>query len=406
LLDRKESWGLLGHKGACPSIEREFIVPFEYQYITTPDERDEAIAALSRVNEIAVDIEGDSLYHYNERVALIQISGGGRNYVFDPFLLDSVLGLGPLFENRAILKIFHGSDYDITSLKRDYGFKIGPVFDTALAARAIGMVRYSLKELVFRFFQVTLSKEHQKSDWSMRPLSKEQLDYAAEDTVYLSSLRLLLIEEVSKNGRMDQLLEEFQMMENLSWTRKPFDPGDYIRIKGANALPFEGQQILRALVAVRDRLAREKDLPPFKVAHSGDLVRLAVERPLDETAFMEIFPKGRITRDKTLWLEAIARGVTATEPLSKKERKSGGGPPMTRYQQKLFINLRSWRDKQAETEGVEPAMVLTTPALAEVAKKRPSTIEVLKAIPILRKWQIAHYGEQLVKEVTSFVPAG
>ena len=379
---------------------------FEYQYITTSEARDEAIDRLSRLNEISVDIEGDSLYHYNERVALIQISGEDRHYVFDPFLLDSVLELRPLFENRAILKIFHGSDYDITSLKRDYGFKIGPVYDTALAARAIGMLRYSLKELVFRYFQVTLSKEHQKSDWSVRPLSKEQLDYAAEDTVYLSSLRLLLNEEVEKRGRADQILEEFKLMEELAWTRKPFDPDDYIRIKGANALPPEGQQILRELVGIRDQLAKEKDLPPFKVAHSADLVRLATERPADETAFLEIFPRGRIVKDRLLWLEAISRGAALTKPLPKKSKKAGSvsSVPMTRYQQKLFVKLRLWRDKQAEAEGVEASMILTTLGLADIIKKRVASVEMLKTSSIIRKWQIDRYGEQLVKELTTSTP--
>jgi len=377
-------------------------MPFEYQYITTAPERDIAIKELSQVVEMSVDIEGDSLYHYNERVALIQISGGGKHYIFDPLVLDSVLELGPLFENRSILKIFHGSDYDITSLKRDYGFKIGPIFDTALAARATGMVRYSLKELVAKYFQVTLCKEHQKSDWSVRPLSKEQLDYASEDTAYLSSLRSLLIAEVAKKGREDQLAEEFVFMENIAWTRKPFNPEDYLRIKGSNALPFEGQQILMELVSVRDKLAREKDLPPFKVAHSGDLVRLASERPVDEEAFAQIFPKGRISKDRVLWVEAIKKGRLSTEPLPKKERKTGGGPPMTRYQQKLFVQLRIWRDKQAELEDVEPAMVLTTPLLQEICKKRPGTLAALEAILPMRRWQISHYGEQLIKEVETF----
>ncbi len=378
-------------------------MPLEYQYITTPIERDLAIKELSSVTEMSVDIEGDSLYHYNERVALIQVSGGDKHYIFDPLVLDSVLELGPLFANRSILKIFHGSDYDITSLKRDYGFTIGPIFDTALAARATGMIRFSLKELVSKYFQVDLCKEHQKSDWSVRPLSKEQLDYASEDTAYLSRLRSLLIAEVSPRGRADQLAEEFVLMENIEWTRRPFNPEDYLRIKGANALPFEGQQILMELVLVRDKLAREKDLPPFKVAHSGDLVRLAEERPMDEDAFTLIFPKGRISKDKVLWLEAIKKGLVCTEPLPKKERKAGGGPPMTRYQQKLFIALRIWRDKQAQTEGVEPAMVLTTPLLQEICKKRPGTIAALESIVPLRKWQISHYGEQLIKEVTTFV---
>jgi superfamily II DNA helicase RecQ len=75
---------------------------------------------------------------------------------------------------------------------------------------------------------------------------------------------------------------------------------------------------------------------------------------------------------------------------------------MTRYQQKLFIHLRIWRDKQAELEGVEPAMILTNPLLQEICKKRPGTVAALETIAVIRKWQINHYGEQLIKELSAF----
>lgn len=369
----------------------------EYQYITTAQERDLAIKELSNTDRIGVDIEGDSLYHYNERVTLIQISGGGKNYIFDPILLDSVLGLGPIFENRSILKIFHGADYDITSLKRDFGFTIGPIFDTALAARAIGMQRWSLKELVFRFLGITLAKTHQKSNWSLRPLSQGQLDYACEDTLYLNPLYSLLTEEVVKKGREDQIAEECILLEGLNWSRKPFDPNDYLRITGASSLPFDAQKILRELIIVREKISKEEDLPPFKVAHNSDLIKLAVHAPKNEEAFTKLFSKGRIMWEMPSWLAAIQNGIASEKPLPQKEKKRN--TPMTISQQKLFARLRVWRDQQAKLDEVEAAMVLTTPLLKTIAKKRPVTISELASIPVLRKWQINRYGEKLTQEI-------
>ena len=371
-------------------------MPFPYYYITTPAQRDEAVKNLLHANVIGVDTEGDSLYHYNEQVALIQISGNNRHYIFDPLLLDSVKELAPLFETRSILKVFHGAEYDITSLKRDFGFKIGPVFDTALAARAIGMTRFSLKELVSRFCDVTLCKEQQKSNWSLRPLSEDQLNYACEDTVHLSTLYALLSEEVKKKGRWDQMEEECRLMEELTWMRKPFDPADYIRVKGARNLSVESQRILRELVIARDGLAREKDLPPFKVARSHELIRLALNRPQTKQAFTKLFSKGQLEKDMPVWLAAIQQGIVSKEPLSGRLKKSG--IPMTNSQQKLFVQLRRWRDQQAQLENVEAAMVLTTPLLQAIAKKKPLTIDALRAIS-LRQWQINHYGEQLLQAV-------
>ena len=372
-------------------------MPLAYRYITTARERDEAIDALSTVPMMGVDIESDSLYHYYEKVSLIQVTGGEKHYVFDPLLLDSVLELAPLFANLSILKIFHGADYDITSLKRDFDFKIGPVFDTAFAARAIGLARWSLKEVVSHYIGVTLSKVHQKSNWSLRPLSQGQLDYAAEDTAYLPTLYAFLSDEVAKKGRKDQIQEECVILENLAWSRKAFETKDYLKIKGARALSHPEQKILRELIETRDKLARERDLPPFKVAPNHDLIKLAVAPLQSEEAFVKQFRKGAILRDVPYWLEAIQKGMNSDTPLPGKEKKKNH--PMTYTQQKILARLRAWRDRQAQSETVEAAMVINTSMLHEIAKKRPDTLEALASIPLLRPWQVSHYGESLMKEV-------
>lgn len=374
---------------------------FHYEYITTPEALGEAIEHLRGSGVIGVDTEGDSLYSYQEKVSLIQISGAARHFIIDPLLLDTVQPLAILLEARSILKIFHGADYDLVSLKRDFGFNIGPIFDTTLAARALGIREFSLQNLIARYFQLTLSKTHQKSNWSIRPLPKDQLDYAAQDTAYLIPLYELLKKEIEEKGRMDQIEEECRLLEAITWSGKSFEPDDYLRIKGARALPAAAQKILRELAVVRDQLAKKRNRPPFKVISNDDLIKMAKESPRSEDDLKRLFPRetAPVFRNPALWLNAVSKGLTTTDPLPKTERN--GGAPLTPDQDKLLTRLKEWRNRQAEQEGIEPAMVITSGVLREIAKRTPRSIEALQEVASLRGWQIRRYGEPLLQEITT-----
>ena len=370
-----------------------------YEYITTPSTRDAALDLLGRAPIIGVDTEGDSLYSYQEKVSLIQISDAEKNYIFDPLLVD-VRPLGALLENRSILKIFHGADYDLVSLKRDFGFQIGPIFDTTLAARAIGIKEFSLQNLVARYFQITLSKTYQKSNWSTRPLPEAQLEYAYQDTAYLIRLYEILKEEVEKKGRANQIEEECRKLEEISWSGKDFEPEDYLRMKGSKALPQKSQRALRGLAALRDRFARERNRPPFKIISNDDLMLLAKNLPESEEDLKKLFPResAPVYRNRALWLEAIFQGVETIDPLPKKEKN--GFEPLTPDQEKALTRLREWRNRQAASEGLEPAMVITTFALKEIIKRNPKSPEELQTISSLRRWQIERYGDLVLKEIS------
>jgi len=354
---------------------------------------------------IGVDTEGDSLFSYEEQVSLIQISGEvsgvNRHYIFDPLLLDSVQPLKPLFENRSILKIFHGSDYDVVSLKRDFQFQTGPIFDTALAARAIGIQRFSLQNLIEKYFQVRLSKKYQKANWRLRPLTKEQLDYASGDTRYLFRLYKILKAEVEKKGRLDQLEEECRLMEDITWSGRPFEAGDYLRIKGARALPKASQKVLRELIVARDQVAKERNRPPFKVISSRHLMEMCVALPRDSSALETIFPNKNksVFNYASLWLGAIEKGLKSDSPLPERTRSSRA--PLNAAQKSLFLKLKSWRNAQAEAEALEPAMVFTATVLEEIARAQPRTLEAFGAIPLVRPWQAKRYGKALLEIIAS-----
>jgi len=373
-------------------------MPFTYQYITTADARDAAIADLAREPIVGVDTEGASLHRYRDRVSLIQISGAESHYVFDPLLLDTVLPLGALFENRSILKVFHGADYDILSLKRDFSFQIDPIFDTALAARATGITAFSLQNLLAHFFQVIVSKAHQKSDWSRRPLSQSQLDYAAGDTAYLVRLYGLLTTAVAERGRTDQIEEDCRLLSGIEWGDR--DEADPMRIRGAATLPTEAKRIFPSLVALRNRLAEARDVPTFKVVSNDDLLTLAKAAPSDSEGLVKCFerPRSVLLRHAEAWLGAVAAGRVADAPQINRSR-TPRRPPPTPAQEQMITNLVTWRNQQAATEGVEPAMVLTSGAIRQIVMEEVRAPDALT--PFLRQWQVRRYADALISHLTA-----
>ena len=111
------------------------------------------------VNEsrIAIDTESNSLFAYQEKVCLIQISTLKTDYLIDPFVISDLSPLAPVFANPKIEKIFHAAEYDLICLKRDYHFEFTSIFDTMLAARILGLTEIGLGSLLQNRFEVTLT---------------------------------------------------------------------------------------------------------------------------------------------------------------------------------------------------------------------------------------------------------
>ena len=371
-------------------------VSSDYLYVTAPDALAAIVAELARAPVLGVDTEADSLHAYQERVSLIQISDGRRNAVIDPLALADLSPLSRLLSDRTITKVFHGADYDVVGLKRDFGFEIASIFDTCLAAQAAGLPRYALGDLLQRYFGVTLEKKYQKAHWSRRPLSPDLLSYAAKDTQYLPALYEILRKEVEAKERLAQLEEEGALISRREWTGHAFVPDDYIRIKGATALSQPAQRVLRALAVTRDRLAKHANRPVFKVISSQDLIAMAVQRPTTLPELEALFPSASASarRYPYEWLDAIRAGLSDSTSLPP--RKLARAEPFSTAQDRLFLRLREWRSEQAKAEAVEPAMVFSTDQLKAIVRAWPTTLERLSTVPGIRRWQVDRYGAALL----------
>jgi len=372
----------------------------DYVYVTTPEVLEDVAGTMGRARVLGVDTEADSLHSYQERVSLIQISDGALNAVIDPLILTDLQPLAPVLADPGIVKVFHGADYDVVGLKRDFGFTIATIFDTCLAAQAAGAPKYSLGDLLQRYFNVTLEKKYQKAHWSKRPLVPDLLAYAAKDTQYLPALHELLRNEVQTKGRLAQIEEESEWISRREWTGHAFVPDDYARIKGATSLAPAAQRVLRALAVTRDRLAKRANRPPFKIISGDDLLTLAIHQPTTPAAIEALFPSASspVRRDIARWIEAVHAGLADESPLP--QRAGGRFDPFSAAQERVFVRLREWRTAQSKSEGVEPAMVLSTEQIKTIVRAWPKTINELAAVPSIRRWQVARYGEALLGLLT------
>jgi ribonuclease D len=270
------------------------------------------VERLSGVERLALDTEGNSFHAYTEKVCLIQIAIPGAEFVVDPLATD-VRPLGPILGSGATEVVLHGADFDVRTLKRDYQFKFARLFDTQLAARLLGRPETGLAAMVQHAFGVSLSKVHQRSDWGHRPLTSDQLAYAASDVRFLLPLRETLGKELAGAGKEAQAVQEFVRLAAIEPRPKRFDPEGFRRIRGARELEPISRSALRELYIAREGRAKATERPPFKVVGNDVLVEVARRLPRDVQALAGIrgLTPRMIERIGGMLVDAVRRGQEA-----------------------------------------------------------------------------------------------
>jgi len=231
-------------------------------------------------SSIGIDTEYDSFRYFRERLCLVQINNGSTAYLFDPFENLDISFLGDIFTDSETVKIVHSGDNDIRILSRDYNFQFKNVFDTQRAASVLGLTHLSLSKVVFHYLGVTLDKPKkvQRSQWETRPLTKEQLIYAAEDTSYLIDLYRVLEDRLKIEGLEERAHEIFTEVEAARWKEKTLDPDGYLKIRGCRELNENQQKRLKALFRWRFEKARETNRARFMILSDNNLIDLSKKK--------------------------------------------------------------------------------------------------------------------------------
>ena len=358
----------------------------EAHWIETTEALAEALGAVG-AGPLAVDLEADSFHHFREKVCLVQLAFGGRDFLVDPLAGAALSPLRPLLRTPAVRKVMHGADYDLRLLGRDHGLAVRGVFDTMIAARLTGERAFGLAALLEKHLQVTLDKSHQRADWSRRPLSAAMAAYAVEDTRHLTTLAERLSARLAELGRTEWAEEEFRRLESVRWSEVP-DPEPWRRIKGASALDRRGLAALREVAVAREALARERDLPLFRVVRDETVLELARRRPRDPRELAEVpgiprpFLSGPAGR---AMLDAIARALALPEDELPEIRRGERVRLRPEFEERVK-RLREARDRVGAALDLDPVLLAPRGTLEAVATQQEAGAPV-QEVSELRSWQ-------------------
>lgn len=369
-------------------------------------EADDAVAAflgrIGKTTRLAIDTEGASFHKFVDRIYLIQLSTNDRHAIIDPLPISAPAGLGRILEDPAIEIVFHDADYDLRLLHQDYGWNIKSIFDTRVAAQLLGITSFGLAALLEKYFSVKLDKKHQRADWSMRPLTKGMLDYAAQDTLHLLGLRDQLADELKKKDRWSWAKEEFLRLEGTRWAAE--DPGvAFLRMKGARDLSRRELALLRELVAWRDSVALQVDKATFRVVGNEPLLEASRTAPVNREALGKIkgMPRGIIDRHANDVVAAVKRGLAVPEadlPRFPKSKRWARDPD---FDSKVS-HLKTARDAAAKRLEIDPGVLCSRDRMESVARAVPRTVDEITALGELRAWQVSEVGAPFVAALKGF----
>lgn len=253
-------------------------LPEGTSFVTTAAGLDDVIDELIDEPAYALDTEFHRERSYYANVALLQLAWPGRCALIDPLAVD----LEPFSEvlEGPGLAILHASTQDLEVLLRSCGVVPSRLFDTQLAAGFLGFATPSLSSLVERVLDVHLPKASRLTDWLRRPLSEDQLTYAAADVLHLLALTDALRHELDSTGRLEWAEEECELLRTRGWG--PPDPENaWLRIKEARTLRGKSRGVAQAVAAWRERRAAELDQPVRFMLSDLAIVGIAGKPPKD-----------------------------------------------------------------------------------------------------------------------------
>lgn len=371
-------------------------------YLDTADAVDRFLSGLTGVRAIALDTEGASFHRFVDRIYLLQMSTLHHEAVIDPLPIGTPEKLGALLEHPDIEVVLHDADYDLRLLHQDYGWRVTHLFDTRVAAQLLGIRAFGLAALLERYFGLKLDKKHQRADWSMRPLTADMLDYAAQDTRHLLGLRDRLHRELEQMGRWHWAKEEFTRAEGTRWENDGEDHA-FLRLKGARDLTRRELARLRELVQWRDTIAAELDRATFRVAGNEVLLDLARVAPTSREALFAVkgFPRGMNDARAAEALAAVLRGNAVPDSELPRFPKSARWDKDPDFDDRV-AKLKGVRDVVATKLDLDPGVLCSRDRMEAVARRKPRHVDDFSGIPELRQWQVEVLGVDFVKALASF----
>jgi ribonuclease D len=320
---------------------------------------------LMEAEAYGLDAEFHGESSYFPRLAVLQVATPTRAAVVDATLVD-VSPLRPVLEGPGLM-VAHAGEQDLQVLLRATGAIPARMLDTQIAAGFLGFGSPSLLKLVSELLGVRLEKGARMSDWFKRPLTPEQITYAAADVLHLLDLRAVLEERLTAVGRLKWAYEESERHRRV---RQPDVTATWWRVKGFRQLRGKSRGVAQELAAWRERAAMAADKPARRILADEALMLLA-ERPPRSARDM---PTSRFFDARRLSAEHLEGVMAAVARGLELPRDALRLPPDTElppHLQPLATLLSAWIAQQARDASIDVALVATRADLESFLRRMP-----------------------------------
>jgi ribonuclease D len=354
--------------------------PLGIRYVDTPAVLDALCVELAGHPWLALDTEFIREDTYFPKLCMIQVAIPGITACIDTLALPR---LGPLLErlhDPAVTKILHASHQDMEIFYHlSDGRLPGPVFDTQLAAPLLGGPgQASYAGLVSEILGIKLDKAHARTDWSRRPLSQEQIEYAADDVRYLGPLYLELRTRLVALGRLEWLEEDcLAVCDPARYENTP--EAAWKRVRGARYLAGPQLRLLRMLAAWREVAARAENRPRGWLLRDDALLDIANSAPHSREQLAELPSVSRRAAERhgAAVLEIIRSAPAVDSP---DDEAVAGTERLTDQEKSLLRRMTGLVRRKAGELSVDAAAIATRRDLLELLRGEPTS-------PLLSGWR-------------------
>ena len=338
---------------------------------------------LESQQSIGVDTEFLRERTFFPKLCLLQLSAGSRIWCIDTLRVGSLEPLMASLTAVATRKLLHAARQDLEAVYLTAKKVLTPVFDTQIAAACIGLKpQIGYAELVKTLLDVVIPKGQTRTDWSKRPLTREQLEYAADDVLYLGDIAARLAERLQRLGREHWASEDCAALESRD-LYEPDTSKSWQRLRGIAQLDPEARSRAKAVAVWRERMARERDLPRAWILPDAAIFSIAHAAPVDAAALQDVQPLNE--RFTAGILEALQAASAA--PLDESEPLQDSRP--TPEQKALMEKLNRVVDARAAELQISAEVLAPRGELKALAMGRRES-------SALGGWRLAEIGTSLL----------
>lgn len=358
-------------------------------YINTPEQLAVVCEQIKKVSWLALDTEFLREKTYYPKFCLLQIATPEWVACIDPIALPDLDALFDVIYDSGIVKVFHSCRQDLEIFYQLTGKLPAPIFDTQIAAPLLGFQDnpgYAM--LVSSLLNINLSKAHTRADWSHRPLTGAQIEYAADDVIYLCRIYQIVVQKLAELGRVDWLKNDFAELSNPALYHVIPEKA-WLKIKGKNKLTGKQLSIIQVLAEWREKTAQAENRPKSWLLRDELLFDIAKLQP--ETMSDLINVRGINERTVNRHGKVLCQLISAAKnrapiPLHEKGRAA----KKSQQQEAILDILTALVRIRAEENALNPSILASRKDLEVLLMDDDDEC------PLLHGWRYSMAGKELV----------